>query len=137
MDGGPILAHTLCTRGPRGRCANNRLMESATERTPVLRQATPGKLYPWVKRASYVELALFMGLLVAWIAPGMERATFYFGLAHGIGFIALAIGVWIAVLRHEAPWTLLAATLTPVGPVGSVIAIHFIERRWARESLRT
>ncbi len=102
MDGGPILAHTLCTRGPRGRCANNRLMESATERT-----------------------------------PGMERATFYFGLAHGIGFIALAIGVWIAVLRHEAPWTLLAATLTPVGPVGSVIAIHFIERRWARESLRT
>ena len=34
--------------------------------------------------------------------------------------------IWAAVLRHEAPY-LLAATLTPVGPVGSVIAIHYIE----------
>ena len=33
------------------------------------------------------------------------------------------------MLRHEAPYTLLAATLTPVGPVGSVIAIRYIERR--------
>ena len=36
--------------------------------------------------------------------------------------------IWAAVLRHEAP-DLLAATLTPVGPVGSVIAIHYIERK--------
>ena len=51
------------------------------------------------------------------------------GLAHGLGFVALALFIWAAVLRHEAPYTLLAATLTPVGPVGSVIAIHYIERR--------
>ena len=86
-------------------------------------------MWPWIKRASYVELALFAGLLVVWLVPGLEGPTFYFGLAHGIGFIALAILIWIAVLRHEAPYTLLAATLTPVGPVGSVIAIHYLERR--------
>ena len=67
-------------------------------------------------------------------AGGLARArpgarTFYFGLAHGIGFILLALVIWAAVLRHEAPYTLLAATLTPVGPVGSVIAIHYIERK--------
>lgn len=111
-------------------------MDPTGEPAGVLRKPAPGRLYPWVKRASYAELALFMGLLVVWIAPGMERATFYFGLAHGIGFIVLALGVWIAVLRAEAPWTLLAATLTPVGPVGSVIAIHYIERRWAREGIK-
>lgn len=115
--------------------AINHPMDPNAEPAGVLQEPVPGKLYPWVKGASYVELALFIGLLVVWIAPGMEQATFYFGLAHGIGFIALAIGVWIAVLRHEAPWTLLAATLTPVGPVGSVIALHFIERRWAREGI--
>ena len=67
---------------------------------------------------------------MVWLAPGLEQATFVFGLAHGIGFIALVLFVWAAVIRHEAPYTLLAATLTPVGPVGSVIAIAILERRW-------
>ena len=61
--------------------------------------------------------------------PGFDRETFIFGLTHGIGYIALCILIWIAILRHEAPYTLLAATLTPVGPLGSVIAIEVIERK--------
>ena len=86
-------------------------------------------MFGWVKIASYVELALFAALLVVWLAPGFDGATSFFGLAHGLGFIALALLIWAAILRHEAPYTLLAATLTPVGPVGSVIAIHYIERK--------
>ena len=95
----------------------------------VLRRPQPGRLFRLVKVASWIELGLFAILLVVWIAPGLEHATFYAGMAHGIGFIALALLIWIAVLRREAPYTLLAATLTPVGPVGSVIAIEWIERR--------
>ena len=53
-----------------------------------------------------------------------------------LGFIALALLIWAAVLRREAPYTLLAATLTPVGPVGSVIAIAWIERQEARSAGR-
>jgi hypothetical protein len=94
-----------------------------------LRKPVPGALYPWVKRASYIELALFAALLLFWLLPGFEDETFVFGLSHGIGFIALCLLVWIAVLRREAPYTLLAATLTPAGPVGSVIAIEWMERR--------
>ena len=86
-------------------------------------------MFRWVKIASWVELGLFGALLVVWLAPGLEHPTFYAGLAHGVGFIALALLIWIAVLRHQAPYTLLAATLTPVGPVGSVIAIRHIERK--------
>jgi hypothetical protein len=85
-------------------------------------------MWPWIKLASYFELALFAGLLVVWIAPGLEQPTFAFGLAHGLGFIALALLIAAAALRHQAPYTLLAATLTPVGPVGSVIAIEYLER---------
>lgn len=86
-------------------------------------------MWPWIKWASWIELGFFAILLIVWIAPGLEHETFYAGMAHGLGFIALAILILFAVLRREAPYTLLAATLTPVGPVGSVIAIEVIERK--------
>ena len=104
-------------------------MRAEPRAADVLRRPRPARLFEVVKVASWVELGLFAILLVVWLAPGMEHATFYAGLAHGLGFVALAILIWIAVLRREAPYWLLAATLTPVGPVGSVIGIHFIERR--------
>jgi hypothetical protein len=95
----------------------------------ALRQTVPGSLWPWVKRVSWLELAVFAALIVVWLAPGLDQATFVFGLTHGIGYIVLCLMIWIAILRHEAPYTLLAATLTPVGPLGSVIAIEVIERK--------
>ena len=95
----------------------------------ALRQSVPGSLWPWVKLVSWLELAIFAVLLVVWLLPGFDHETFIFGLTHGIGYIALCLLIWIAILRHEAPYTLLAATLTPVGPVGSVIAIHYIESK--------
>lgn len=107
---------------------------STTSSAEVLRRPVAGSIYPWVRRASWVELGVFAILLIVWAIPGLERATFYAGLAHGIGYVALVILIWIAVLRHEAPYTLLAATLTPVGPVGSVIAIEWLDRRLKREA---
>ena len=84
---------------------------------------------PGSSGASWLELAIFTVLIVFWLLPGFDQETFIFGLSHGIGYIALCILIWIAILRHEAPYTLLAATLTPVGPLGSVIAIEVIERK--------
>ncbi len=94
-----------------------------------MRRPVPGRLFEAVKWLSWIELAVFAGLLVFWLLPGFDTETMLFGWAHGLGFIALCVAIWIAVLRREAPYTLLAATLTPVGPVGSVIAIEMIERR--------
>jgi hypothetical protein len=90
-------------------------------------------MFGWVKVASYLELGLFTALIVVWVAPGLEGPTSVLGLAHGLGFLALAALIWAAVLRHEAPYTLLAATLTPVGPLGSVIAINRIEKKKGRD----
>lgn len=86
-------------------------------------------LWPWVKRASWIELAIFSALCFFWLVPGFETQTMVFGWAHGVGYIGLCVLIWMAIRRHEAPYTLLAATLTPVGPLGSVIAIAVIERR--------
>jgi hypothetical protein len=94
-----------------------------------LRKPVPGPLFVWVKWVSWVELAVFAGLILFWLMPGFETPTMVFGWAHGLGFIALCILIWVACIRREAPYPLLAATLTPVGPLGSVIAIELIERR--------
>ena len=94
-----------------------------------MRKPVPGPLFPWVKRVSWIELAIFAGLLVFWLAPGFETETMLFGWAHGLGFIGLCLLIWTACIRRETPYTLLAATVTPVGPVGSVIGIELIERK--------
>lgn len=89
----------------------------------------PGHLFARVKLVSYIELAIFAGLIAFWLLPGFDTETMLFGWAHGLGFVALCVLIWIACIRREAPYTLLAATLTPVGPVGSVIGIELIERK--------
>jgi len=94
-----------------------------------LRKPVPGRLFEIVKWVSWIELLVFAGLLVFWLLPGFDHETFIFGLTHGIGYIVLCVLIWVACLRREAPYTLLAATLTPVGPLGSVIAIELIERK--------
>jgi hypothetical protein len=100
----------------------------------VLGGTAPGTLWPWVKLASWVELMVFAALCFFWLAPGFDKQAMVFGWAHGIGFIGLCLLIWVAIRRREAPYTLLAATLTPVGPLGSVIAIEAIDRRRARDS---
>jgi hypothetical protein len=95
----------------------------------ALRKPVPGRLFEWVKWFSWIELAVFAALIFCWLMPGFDGETTIFGWAHGLGFIALCVLIWIACLRREAPYTLLAATLTPVGPLGSVIAIELIERK--------
>ena len=66
--------------------------------------------------------------------PGFEHETFIFGLSHGIGYIALCLLILLRVKR-EAPWPLLAASLTPAGPLGTVIGVELIERRgWGIDS---
>ncbi len=94
-----------------------------------LRKPVPGPLFHKVKILSWIELAVFAGLIAFWLLPGFDTETMLFGWAHGLGFIALCIVIWVACGKREAPYTLLAATLTPVGPVGSVIGIELIERR--------
>ena len=104
-------------------------MAASLAAVSALPKPVPGRLFRLVKVASWIELGLFSALLFFWLAPGFEHETFIFGLSHGIGFIVLALLVLAAVVRRQAPWPLLAATLTPAGPVGSVIGIALIEHR--------
>ena len=95
----------------------------------ALPKPVPGRLFTVVKVASWFELCLFAALLFFWIAPGYHSETSLFGLLHGVGYLALCALIFVALIRREAPWPLFAATLTPVGPLGTVIGIELIERR--------
>ena len=103
-------------------------MAAADQANPLPRPV-PGRLFRWVKIASWFELGLFTALLFFWIAPGYPSETALFGLLHGVGYLGLCALIFWAIMRREAPWPLLAATLTPLGPVGAVIGIELIERR--------
>ena len=101
------------------------------------RPRATGPLFAWVKRISLIELGIFGCLIAVWLLPGLSGPTFWFGLAHGVGFLILCAAIWVAVLRREAPFWLLAAALTPVGPVGSTLGIAHIERREKRSTAPT
>ena len=94
-----------------------------------LPKPVPGRLFRWVKIVSWFESCLFATLLFFWIAPGYDSHTALFGLLHGVGYLGLCALVFVALLRREAPWPLFAATLTPIGPFGTVIGIELIERK--------
>jgi hypothetical protein len=107
---------------------------AVSENAHPLPRPVPGRLFRWVKIASWFELCLFATLLFFWIAPGYDSQTALFGLLHGLGYVGLCVLILVAIVRREAPWPLLAATLTPLGPVGSVVGIELIERRgWGVE----
>ena len=133
MYGCPGFREVVCSACRGGRPSSlTGVGDIAAYGESEFRARTPGPLYAWVRRASFVELGIFCGLLVVWAIPGLDYATFLFGLAHGVGYLALCLLLWIAILRREAPFWLFAATLTPVGPVGSVIGIEWIDRRRRR-----
>ncbi|HEY1238606.1 MAG TPA: hypothetical protein VGE91_09720 [Solirubrobacterales bacterium] len=107
---------------------------ATAEHAHPLPKPVPGALFRVVKIVSWFESGLFAALLFFWIAPGYHSETSLFGLLHGLGYLGLLALILWAVLRREAPWPLLAASLTPVGPFGTVIGIELIERRgWGIE----
>src|SRR5690242_5338847 len=104
------------------------------EHAEPLPKPVPGALFRWVKYASWIESLVFAALLFFWLAPGYDPQTSLFGLVHGLGYLALLGLIFWAVMRREAPWPLLAASLTPIGPFGTLIGIELIERRgWGIE----
>jgi len=76
-----------------------------------------------------VEAAIFTSLLVVWIGGLSEQAQFVLGLTHGIGWILLCLLVFEGCRRRVFSWPVLAATVSPLGPIGATIGIELDRRR--------
>ena len=81
-----------------------------------------------VRIYSLIEVCIFSALVVAAIT-GADRAELILGWTHGFGWIALCIAVAVGCRRRIFPYTLLAATVSPLGPVGSTAGLEYLARR--------
>lgn len=81
-----------------------------------------------VRRYSQFELCLFTALVVAALA-GWDGAALVLGWSHGVGWIALCGLVGVGWRRGDFNGPVLAATVSPLGPLGSTIGIEWLARR--------
>jgi hypothetical protein len=97
-----------------------------------------GPTLPWmsyfevVRLYSAFEVLLFSALLVVWIGRIDEELEAVLGWSHGIGWILLCLLVAHGCRRGTFPWPLLAATVSPLGPVGASVGIELVRRRRSR-----
>ena len=82
-----------------------------------------------VRLYSIAEVCVFAALLTVAIGDLGESPKAALGWTHGIGWIILCLLVAHGCRRGTFPWPLLAATVSPLGPVGSTAGIEFLARR--------
>ncbi len=82
-----------------------------------------------VRIYSLVEVCIFAALLTVAISGASEEAELILGWTHGVGWIILCLLVAYGCQRKTFPWPLLAATVSPLGPVGSTAGIEYLARR--------
>ena len=82
-----------------------------------------------VRLYSLVEVGIFSALLVTAIGGLGEDAEMILGWTHGVGWIVLCLLVAYGAKRGTFPWPLLAATVSPLGPIGSSAGLEYLARR--------
>ena len=85
-----------------------------------------------VRVYSALELCVFAALVVTAVSGASESAERALGWTHGIGWIVLCLLVAHGCRRRIFPWALLAATVSPLGPVGSTAGLEYLARRRRR-----
>ena len=81
-----------------------------------------------VRLYATLESVVFSALLVVWIGGLSKQAQFVLGLTHGCGWIILCVLVYRGAVRRIFPWWLLAATVSPLGPLGCTIGFEVLIR---------
>jgi hypothetical protein len=82
-----------------------------------------------VRIYSLVEVCIFTSLIVTAVGGFSEDAELILGWTHGFGWILLCLLVANGARRRIFPWPLLAATVSPLGPIGSTAGLEYLARR--------
>jgi hypothetical protein len=87
-----------------------------------------------LKYLSFTHSAIYLGLLTAWIVPGLEGATTVLGWAHGFGWIGMSLLCIVAVRQRTIPlWlAVMVAVVGGIGPFAGSISFVLYERRGSR-----
>jgi hypothetical protein len=76
--------------------------------------------YRALKRLSFTHSAIYLTLLTVWLVPGLHELEFVFGLAHGLGWIAMCV-LCLAALRAGVISLKLAVAVSVIGAVGPFV----------------
>ena len=87
-----------------------------------------------VRLYSLAEVCVFAALLTVAIGGLNEDLELVLGWTHGVGWIILCLLVAYGCSRRVFPWPLLAATVSPLGPVGSTAGLEYLARRSRRRA---
>jgi hypothetical protein len=82
-----------------------------------------------VRLYSLVEVCIFTALVVSALGGLGDSTVRALGWTHGVGWILLCLLVAYGCRRGTLPWALLAATVSPLGPVGSTAGLEYLARR--------
>ena len=82
-----------------------------------------------VRLYSLVEVCIFTALVVSAVGGVGDSTVRALGWTHGFGWILLCLLVAYGCRRGTFPWPLLAATVSPLGPVGSTAGLEYLARR--------
>jgi hypothetical protein len=81
-----------------------------------------------LKWASFTHSAIYAVLLVAWLVPGLHGLEMVFGMAHGVGWIAMSLAC-IAALRLRVIDLRLAVAVAVLGGIGPFIgSLEFVRQ---------
>ena len=81
-----------------------------------------------LKAASFTHSAIYMVLLVVWLVPGLHGLEAIFGMAHGVGWIAMSLAC-IAALRLRIIDLRLAVAVAVLGGIGPFLGSYEFVRQ--------
>jgi hypothetical protein len=84
-----------------------------------------------LKRLSFTHSAIYLTLLVVWIVPGLHTFEFIFGMAHGLGWIAMCI-LMLAAVRARVVSFRLGVAVAVIGAVGPFVGSYEFVREQRR-----
>ena len=85
-----------------------------------------------VRLYSLVEVCIFTALVVSAVGGAGDSTVRVLGWTHGFGWILLCLLVARGCRRGIFPWALLAATVSPLGPIGSTAGLEYLARQRRR-----
>ena len=93
--------------------------------------AEPGPIpvltFDRLKKASFAHSTIYLTLLVVWIVPGLHPLEFVFGLAHGVGWIAMSIACLYASRRRIISLRIAVAVVV-IGGIGPFVGSYEFAR---------
>jgi hypothetical protein len=98
------------------------------------RSRVPSLPFGTLKRLSFAHSTVYAILLVVWVVPGLHPLEFVFGMAHGLGWIAMC-ALSLAAVRARVIPLRVGVAVAVIGAVGPFVGSYeFVREQRRREA---